>query len=101
MQRNFTVWPVLDKAIWPTPQPPTDNTYEKEILSLKDWIAERMNWLDEQLGFYTTGITLPQESVGKVVSGYYNLQGVKQERPERGPVIVRYNDGTSRVVNMK
>ncbi len=34
---------------------------------------------------------------------FYSLdrQGVKQERPERGPVIVRYNDGTSRVVNMK
>ena len=98
LQRNFKVWPTLNQDIWLTPAPPRNNTYAKEIQSLKDWIIDRMKWIDRQLGFDATGITRPQETVGKQVDGYYNLNGVRVSKPQGGPVIVRYKDGTSRLV---
>ena len=35
---------------------------------------------------------------GKQVAGYYNLQGLKTSPATNGPVIVRFNDGTSRII---
>lgn len=98
LERNFKAWPVLNEEIWLTPSPPRNNTYEKEIQSLKDWIVDRVAWLDEQLGYDATGITRPQEKVGKLVDGYYNLNGVRVSKPQGGPVVVRYQDGTSRLL---
>ena len=100
LKRNFQVWPVLNEEIWLTPSPPRNNTYEKEIQSLKDWIVDRVAWLDDQLGYDATGITRPQENVGKQMDSYYNLNGVRVNKPQSGPVIVRYKDGTSRLVSL-
>ena len=101
LDRNFQIWPTLNEDIWLTPSPPRNNTYEKEINSLKDWIIDRMQWIDRQLGFDPSGITLPQEKVGRQIEGYYTLHGIRTERPAHGPVIMRYNDGTSRLAIIK
>jgi hypothetical protein len=46
--RNFTKWDVLGEAIWSEPEPiPT--TYAAEISYLKNWISDRIDWLDANI----------------------------------------------------
>ncbi len=48
MGRNFTLWPILGVYVWPNPSPiPT--TYQGEIDRLKQWIGNRMNWMDANM----------------------------------------------------
>lgn len=47
-QRNFTVWPILGNYVWPNPWPYPE-TYAEEIGSLKNWIHNRLAWLDANL----------------------------------------------------
>lgn len=47
-QRNFTVWPILGVYVWPNPWP-YPQTYAEEISVLKNWIHDRMAWLDANL----------------------------------------------------
>jgi hypothetical protein len=47
-QRHFQKWPVLGEWVWPNPQPiPT--TYEGEINTLKQWVHDRLVWLDTNM----------------------------------------------------
>ena len=47
-QRHFQRWPVLGQYIWPNPQPiPT--TYAGEISALKNWISQRLSWIDNNI----------------------------------------------------
>jgi subtilisin-like proprotein convertase family protein len=68
-QRNFKVWPILGVYVWPNPWPyPT--TYEGEIASLKSWISDRFNWLDNNMPghCWTTGIETVAANGGLSVS---------------------------------
>lgn len=47
-QRNFTIWPTLGTYVWPNPSPIPD-TYEGEINFIKNWITQRMIWMDAQI----------------------------------------------------
>lgn len=47
-QRHFQQWPILGKYIWPNPNP-IPATYEAEISTLKEWIAERLKWIDANM----------------------------------------------------
>ena len=47
-QRHFVQWPVLGKYIWPNPEP-IAVTYEGEIVTLKNWLEQRLNWLDKNI----------------------------------------------------
>ncbi|MFH1195706.1 MAG: CotH kinase family protein [bacterium] len=42
--RNFTRWQILGKYVWPNYF--VGATYEEEIDYLKNWITERLNWMD-------------------------------------------------------
>ncbi len=44
--RNFNRWPVLDKYIWPNPE--IRYTYENEIIFFKNWVSDRLYWMDTQ-----------------------------------------------------
>jgi hypothetical protein len=47
-QRHFTRWPVLGQYVWPNPDPiPT--SYAGEISTLKDWLRNRLEWLDNNM----------------------------------------------------
>ncbi len=47
-ERHFTQWPVLGQYIWPNPDPiPAD--YDGEIAALKQWIHDRLTWLDANM----------------------------------------------------
>ena len=96
--RNYQAWPVWNKYVWPVPNYQTVNTYEKEITTLKDWIKRRVEWMDEQLDFKSQSAGISNYTIynqPKRIIGYYTLQGMRIEKPQKGVVIVCYNDGST------
>ncbi|MEK9913486.1 MAG: CotH kinase family protein, partial [Flavobacteriaceae bacterium] len=47
---NFTRWPILGEWVWPNFF--VGQTYNEEVDYLKDWVLNRMAWLDEQIGSF-------------------------------------------------
>ncbi|MBI9072601.1 MAG: CotH kinase family protein [Melioribacteraceae bacterium] len=45
--RNFKRWPVLGYYVWPNYF--IGNSYNEEITYLKEWITDRLNWMDENI----------------------------------------------------
>ena len=46
-ERNFDRWPVLGRYIWPNNF--VGNSFDSEIGYLKDWIRQRLAWMDDNL----------------------------------------------------
>lgn len=46
--RNFDQWQILGERLWPNPGP-VPETYEGEIDQLKQWIKERIEWMDANI----------------------------------------------------
>jgi hypothetical protein len=46
-ERNFDKWEILGKKIWPNFF--VGSTFEEEILFLKAWIINRLNWMDNNI----------------------------------------------------
>ncbi len=69
--RNFTKWPILGVYVWPNPYP-IPATYAGEIESLKDWIANRMSWLDANMPGTCTTIGIPEEEAEGMFDCYPN-----------------------------
>lgn len=46
-QRNFQRWPVLGNYVWPNNY--IGNTYAEEIAYLKQWLTNRLAWLDANM----------------------------------------------------
>ena len=42
--RNFASFPILGSYVWPNPY--IGNTYQEEVIYLKNWISQRASWLD-------------------------------------------------------
>jgi hypothetical protein len=57
--RNFQKWNVLTKKLWPNPQ--INFTYSGEITYLKNWLTQRLAWLDGQISSFP--VTSIQEIV--------------------------------------
>lgn len=47
-QRNFTRWPTLGEYVWPNWY--VGNTWEDEIDWMEDWLMNRVDWIDSQMG---------------------------------------------------
>lgn len=47
--RNFERWPILGQVVLGNPDPPPDS-YEGEVVLLKDWLQTRARWMDQELG---------------------------------------------------
>jgi hypothetical protein len=56
-QRNFDAFPILSRYIWPNNY--VGGSYDNEITYLKDWIVERMAWIDEQLDWHMWPYSTP------------------------------------------
>lgn len=48
--RNFNAFPILNNYVWPNNY--VGGSYENEIAYLKEWISERIAWIDSKLDFY-------------------------------------------------
>ncbi len=57
-QRNFEAFPVLDQYIWANNY--VGGSYENEIAYLKNWIFDRMDWMDLHLASYKYPVSSPQ-----------------------------------------
>ncbi len=47
IRKNYRRWPVLDTYVWPNVY--IGNTYENEILHLKEWLTGRLDWMDDHI----------------------------------------------------
>jgi hypothetical protein len=47
-QRHFDQWSILGTYVWPNPAP-LAQTYQEEIDHLKQWIVNRITWLDANM----------------------------------------------------
>ena len=46
IDRNFAKWPILGTYVWPNYY--IFDTYEEEVDYLKEWITDRLEWIDSQ-----------------------------------------------------
>ena len=46
-RRNFDKWTIIGKYVWPNNY--IGNNYGEEISYLKDWLAKRVKWMDEEI----------------------------------------------------
>ena len=81
-ERNFSRWPILGLYIWPNPGYPESGSFgypsptsgapeswSGEIEYLKDFISERVQWMDEQFGVKFTELHLEirENGWGKII----------------------------------
>ena len=67
-QRNFAAWPVLGTYVWPNYY--VGSTFQSEIDWLKDWISQRLDWLDANIAQIVTDVE--DEKAGSRVTVYPN-----------------------------
>jgi len=53
-QRNFQCWPILGTYVWPNYF--VGQTYQSEINWLKNWVSDRLLWLDTHLPSLVTSV---------------------------------------------
>ena len=59
-------------------------------------------WSRYEILVLPTGIgNVEMEEDSRSIAGYYDLNGRQVSGKQRGPIIIRYSDGTSRRVIMK
>ena len=60
--RNFTRWPILGERVWPNDY--VVDTYQEEVDYLKNWMTQRLTWLDENFPEPTVvADTVPPDTV--------------------------------------
>jgi hypothetical protein len=52
--RNFERWPILGSYVWPNWF--IANSYQEEINWMKNWLKNRLTWMDNQIGREFTGL---------------------------------------------
>lgn len=66
-ERNFLKYPVLGEWVWPNPTPvPVD--YAGEVTELKNWITNRLAWLDANMPGTCTVSSINDESKSETIS---------------------------------
>ncbi|MGZ4033596.1 MAG: CotH kinase family protein [Bacteroidia bacterium] len=56
-QRNFIQWPIIGAYIYPDPQSQVNASYAGEITDLKNWINNRIGWMDYAITGHCSSIT--------------------------------------------
>ncbi|WP_235298237.1 CotH kinase family protein [Portibacter marinus] len=61
-ERNFERWPVLGSYVWPNPaRYVMAQTYDEVLVSMKEWIRLRLDWLDENMPGKAVGCTFYED----------------------------------------
>tara|TARA_B100000989_G_scaffold43547_1_gene27737 strand:+ start:459 stop:1973 length:1515 start_codon:yes stop_codon:yes gene_type:complete len=92
--RNFTRWPHIGQQIWIEPYP-IPQSYSEEITVLKQWISNRLDWLDLNFpGNCDNDITIIKEqAVKKELSKVTDLLG-RETKHSNQPLFYIYDDGS-------
>ena len=59
-QRNFQRWQILNQWIWPNVH--VGGAYESEISYLKEWLQDRVEWMDDHVAFSATRVTAQDDA---------------------------------------
>ena len=82
LERNFTRWPVLDEYIWPNAF--VFETYEEEVEFMKNFLLDRLGWVDANI----YGSCTP---VGTSVENF--VAAIRISPNPAASIINLYNDG--------
>ncbi|MBO7610172.1 MAG: CotH kinase family protein [Muribaculaceae bacterium] len=64
-QRNSRAWPRWGQYVWPNQY--ISQNFTDEINHLKEWISQRLEWMDEQLGFDPNAVLLGDVDLSGIV----------------------------------
>ncbi|MFM6934501.1 MAG: CotH kinase family protein [Flavobacteriales bacterium] len=79
--RNYNRWPILGVYVWPNNY--VGNTFQEEIIYMKNWILARTAWMDANMfgTCHSLGFTVPSETAVRVFPNPTNellyLEGLK------------------------
>lgn len=69
-QRHFLRWPILGQYVWPNMQP-IPATYAAEITTLKQWLAGRIDWIDNNIIATGSCFSWPADTKGSLLVKLY------------------------------
>lgn len=90
--RHFAQWPVLGEYVWPNPQPLATN-YPEEISYLKQWIHDRLNWIDKHIPNNGACSDYPDDAPMSFAVKQYPVPMTRQ-------VTLEINSRNSQVINL-
>ena len=103
---NFIRWPILSQRLHQNPV--ALGSFSAEVKRLKEYLAMRVNWMDNKLGYTWHELEEPNavENVGTDVSGYrvYDMFGqlvyTGEKMPElsSGIYIIQHNNKTTKIL---
>jgi hypothetical protein len=82
-QRHFTLYPIMGIYLWPNPSPLAQN-YAQEINLMKNWIVQRLNFLDN----YLPGLCQP----AGIVNSSLKNPGIRISMDPNNREIIIHND---------
>ena len=71
LRRNFVCWAILGAKVFTNPQP-IPMTYQAEIDRLKQWIGNRINWLDANMPGNCFPVSVPENNSQEGISIFPN-----------------------------
>lgn len=102
--RNFQKWPIIGTYVWPSPQP-VPATWDLEIVELKNWIFNRLTWMDRNFPeeFVLTSNELPSEilQVTAFPNPFVDKLQVKISSQNSQKAEVSFSDITGRIILKK
>jgi hypothetical protein len=102
--RNFQKWPIIGTYVWPSPRP-VPATWDLELVELKNWIFNRLTWMDRNFPeeFVVTSNELPSEilQVTAFPNPFVDKLQVKISSQNTQKAEVSFSDITGRVILKK
>jgi hypothetical protein len=71
-QRNFIQWPILGAYVFPNPQYQLHTNYTNEVNDLKNWITNRVTWMDGAITGHCITSDIKESNFDNYISVYPN-----------------------------
>ncbi len=91
VQRNYEVWPVIDKPLFFPNY--VSETYEEEILNIKNWLTDRLQWIDENIDDLYYPVDIYSSSNNKAAAEYMGFEAYPN--PFSGELSLCFNSSYS------
>lgn len=98
--RDHQAWPRWGEVIYQNYYLDA-TTYAEEVDYVRNFAAARIAWLDEQLGFIPTEISASSQHQQATSQTIYSADGIRRTSLQHGLNIVRYCDGSTRIIWQK